>query len=363
MLGLHANAAIARDMQQAADVLDAGVQTANSLLAVSPSTSGDAAGSGSGGGGGEGGDGGGEEGGGGGAAGGHSKRGGAKSRDETIMNLAMDVGGKLPDDFDLELVEMKYPTDPKESMNTVLIQELARYNRLLAVIRSSMRDVQKAMRGLIVMSSSLEGVAGELFMGRVPTLWKGRSYPSRKPLAGYVADLHRRLEFFTTWIASGKPAAFWLPGFFFTQSFLTGVSQNYARKHVIPIDELAFDVVQLPVPLAAIATTPAPADGAHVHGMFLDGCRWDTAHGNLAECEPRVLFSPAPAMWLKPVRGAELRTFPHYSCPLYRTTERRGVLSTTGHSTNHVTNIRMPTDKPADLWVRRGVALVLALDD
>ena len=84
----------------------------------------------------------------------------------------------------------------EESMNTVLVQELIRYNRLISVIRASLQDLQRAIKGLVVMAAELEDVYDSMLVGRVPAMWAARSYPSLKPLGGYIADLIARLHFF-----------------------------------------------------------------------------------------------------------------------------------------------------------------------
>lgn len=51
----------------------------------------------------------------------------------------------------------------------------------------------------------------------------------------------RRLKFFQDWIDYGAPHVFWLSGFYFTQSYLTGVLQNFARREHLPIDWIHFE--------------------------------------------------------------------------------------------------------------------------
>ena len=272
--------------------------------------------------------------------------------------VAVDVLAKLPANFDMEEAMIKYPVRWEESMNTVLCQELIRFNKLSSVIRSSLIDIKKAVKGLIVMSGELELLGKSLFFGKIPLMWKAKSYPSLKPLSSYVSDLLERIKAFNSWLKEKAPPVFWVSGFFFTQAFLTGSRQNFARKNTIPIDEIEFDFEMMPKD----TYRNAPRDGVYTYGLFLEGCRWDKKLENLAESLPKVLFSPAPIIWFKPLKRDELVFAPHYNCPVYKTNDRRGILSTTGHSTNFILFIRMPSDKPSDHWVQRGVAMMSQLD-
>ena len=94
----------------------------------------------------------------------------------------------------------KYPTDYNESMNTVLVQELVRYNRLIQVMKSTLANLKKALKGLVVMSEDLEKLANSIYDNQVEKVWADVGFLSLKPLGSWIEDLTHRIKFLTGWI-------------------------------------------------------------------------------------------------------------------------------------------------------------------
>lgn len=103
-----------------------------------------------------------------------------------------------------------------------------------------------------------------------------------------------------------------------------------------------------------------------MHGLFLDGARWDEDLKCMNESHNKILYSSVPYMWFIPTNAKkEPNENDSYIAPVYKTSIRRGVLSTTGHSTNYVLSVQLPIEKSTNSahWVKRGVAMLTQLDD
>jgi len=119
-----------------------------------------------------------------------SAGGGGKSWAETLGELAVDIAHRMPAEFDIEKALILFPVRYDESMNTVLTQELIRFNRLINVVETSLKEIQKAIKGLVVLSAELEAMGNSMVIGKVPVLWSKVAYPSLKPLGRSVITLY-----------------------------------------------------------------------------------------------------------------------------------------------------------------------------
>lgn len=151
-----------------------------------------------------------------------------------------------------------------------------------------------------------------------------------------------------------------MSGFFFPQAFFTGTLQNYARKHTIAIDQLSFSYV-IEDQRTYKDITAKPESGCYTYGMYIEGCRWDNEEHQLADSEPKKLFTEMPMLHFVPVQNRTIPTSGIYNCPVYKVLSRNGTLSTTGHSTNYVLDLELPSDQPEAKWIKAGVACFLAL--
>jgi len=74
------------------------------------------------------------------------------------------------------------------------------------------------------------------------------------------------------------------------------------------------------------------------------------------------MFDSMPVVHFKPQEDFKPDA-EDYSCPLYKTSLRAGVLSTTGLSTNFVLHVATPSKEAPAHWVCRAAAMLCMLND
>lgn len=70
--------------------------------------------------------------------------------------------------------------------------------------------------------------------------------------------------------------------------------------------------------------THHPDEGCYIHGLFLEGARWDPATFRLAESRPKELYTEMAVIWLLPVSNRKPPATGTYLCPIYKTLTRAG---------------------------------------
>jgi dynein heavy chain len=111
----------------------------------------------------------------------------------------------------------------------VLNQEVQRYNILLEIMKYSLEQLFKGIKGEVVISPELEEMLVSLNQNVVPKAWSF-AYFSLKPLGSWNSDLKERYKFFETWANKGAPFVFVISYFTYPTGFTTSLLQKYSRK-------------------------------------------------------------------------------------------------------------------------------------
>eukprot|EP00750_Incisomonas_marina_P005719 INCI14099.2.p1 GENE.INCI14099.2~~INCI14099.2.p1 ORF type:complete len:3630 (-),score=727.81 INCI14099.2:1911-12800(-) len=281
---------------------------------------------------------------------------GGPSNEEKVLDLVRDLLGKFPEPFDTAKVASSLASSPDPApLKSVCRQEVDRYNGLLRALKRTLTLLELGVQGLVVITAELEEIFMSLLLGRVPSAW-GFCYPSMKGLAPWVDELLVRIAQMDRWIEKGFPISLWLSGLTYPTGMLTALLQTSSRKNGIAIDTLSWEFPVLPHGDVE-ALSAAPEEGTYVHGMFLEGARWELDSACLTDANPMQLNSPMPIVHFKPIEGKK-RTKGMYVCPLYLYPIRTG----TRERPSFMTEVDLKSgSKDATFWTKRGTALLLSL--
>ncbi|TNN09426.1 Dynein beta chain, ciliary [Schistosoma japonicum] len=271
------------------------------------------------------------------------------SREEKLQSVLDEIIEKLPEDFNMSELQGKVPPEERTPYVVVAFQECERMNILIKEMRRSLKELTLGLKGELTTTPEMEELANSLIIDSVPGQWEKRAYPSMYPLGIWYADMLSRVKELEAWTNDfSLPNTVWLGGLFNPQSFLTAIMQQTARKNEWPLDRM---VLQCDVTKKTKDEMSAPPrEGAYIHGLFMEGARWDVQTNMIAEARLKELAPSLPVIFLKaiPVDRQDLRNT--YACPVYKTKQR---------GPTYVWTFNMKTKEKPSRWILGGVALLL----
>jgi len=264
---------------------------------------------------------------------------------------------KTPKVFDQhELAAYLKAKGETKPINVCLRQEVDVLNRVLSKVALTLKNLQLAIDGTIVMSDDLAASLDALANARVPPIWlKGAWFSPSTSI--WFSSLVNRAKQWEDWIKTGRPKSYWLPGFTNGPGFLTASRQEVTRAHSgWALDDVA--VVTEVTKFDPDDVKDGPAEGVYVHGLYLDGCGWSKKESKLVEAPAKVLYIPLPCMLVTAVQTSMKKLeYLVYACPCYERKDprKRGM---TAAQPNFVFTPEIRTEDPPAKWILRGVALL-----
>jgi len=255
---------------------------------------------------------------------------------------------------------------PRPPLNIFLDQELQRMQKVLTTVKTTLKDLELAIGGSIIMSEHLQDTLDAIYDSRVPKKWLQISW-DLNALGVWSADLSKRCLQYQEWLKqekTGELNAYWLTGFFNPNGFLTAVKQKITRTQPgWSLDKVSIITTVQKNEINSVEEvknlTNTPKRGVLIYGLFLEGASWNKNKEMLADPLPRQLYCQLPALAVDAQdNNAEVAAAPgnkqnqikKYECPVYKTPFRTGL--------NYIFSVMLNTDRDEADWILKGTALL-----
>lgn len=277
---------------------------------------------------------------------------GESSMEKAVKKSLDEIMQNIPDPFNM--VELYARVEKHEPYVSICLQECERMNILMDEIRRELKELELGLNGELTISEAMDQLMISMYTNKVPESWERLAYFSLRPLMPWwknLLDRHKQLQ---DWSAElTLPSSVWLSGLFNPSSFLTAVAQSAARKNGWPLDQTIL-TVEVTKKTESEIDAP-PREGAYVHGLYLEGARWDPKMNSLNEAYLKELYPLLPVLYIRAVYidKPQGRAATYYECPVY-VTKDRGPTFVSFFNLKINANIGTPGH-----WVKRGVAILL----
>jgi dynein heavy chain len=110
-----------------------------------------------------------------------------ESRESILASIIASILPKLPDNINYEEAYERMRSGDGNPLKIVMMQEISRYNKLLDMVRHILVELDKGLKGLVLIGEPEEAMLNEILINKTPESWK-YAYHSMKPLSSWVMD-------------------------------------------------------------------------------------------------------------------------------------------------------------------------------
>jgi len=276
---------------------------------------------------------------------------GASSMGEQVMSFIDETQDKLGDAIiDMEdLVSRIEAEGGRTPYMNVFYQESKYMNTLVGTLKKSLEVLKLGLLGELQMSEAMDALQIAIFTNKVPGSWEKVGFVSMRPLAGWMDSLMRRLKQLQDWVVDLQmPKSTWVTGFFNPQSFITAILQTLSRRNEWPLDKVITSAEVTKKEAADVEQMSR--DGSYIHGLTMEGARWDLNAMCVSSSLPKEMFCPMPVILVKavPIEKADFKD--SFMCPVYKVQMR---------SATFVFKANLKTKVPESTWIIAGVAMLM----